>query len=216
MKELRFTLVTEGTSDKALIPHLVWLLKQNGLNYSISPVWADLRMLPKRPNGLSEKIEKSLELYPCDLLFVHRDADRDDFAARNARKTEIQQALNKLNPPIAKPLSICVIPVRMQEAWLLFDEPAIRRAAGNPNGNQPLNLPKLKTIEHEPDPKNLLYEILRQASGLSGRRRKNFNESHSAVLVSESIEDFAPLRALSAFKTLEDDIVNTIPTLQLA
>ena len=45
------------------------------------------------------------------------------------RKAEVQAAIATLDKP-----AICVIPVRMQEAWLLFDEIAIRHAAGNPHG----------------------------------------------------------------------------------
>ena len=28
-----------------------------------------------RPRGLSERIRAAVELYPCDLLFIHRDAE---------------------------------------------------------------------------------------------------------------------------------------------
>jgi hypothetical protein len=38
-------------------------------------------------------------------------------------------------------IAICVIPVRMQEAWLLFDETAIKFAAGNRTYPKSLNLP---------------------------------------------------------------------------
>jgi hypothetical protein len=38
---------------------------------------------------------------------------------------------------------VCVVPVRMMEAWLLIDEMAIRRVAGNPNGRIPIELPVL-------------------------------------------------------------------------
>jgi len=54
------------------------------------------------------------------------------------------------------------VPVRMTEAWLLFDEAAIRRAAGCPNGSMPLELPSLKTSEDIPDPKTILHEALRK------------------------------------------------------
>jgi len=35
MKSLNFTFVTEGSSDEALIPHLRWLLQQNGVETPI-------------------------------------------------------------------------------------------------------------------------------------------------------------------------------------
>lgn len=207
MKFFHFTLLSDGSSDKALIPHLTWLLKQNGLSLPVVSAWADLSRLREKPNGLLQKIEKSIELYPCDLLFIHRDAEREN---PNNRRQEIAEALLKLNRRIIKPIAICVIPVRMHEAWLLFEESAIRRASGNPNGSSRINLPRLRNIENLPDPKETLYNILRIASEKTGRRLKQFPVRHSAGQVAEYIEDFSPLRSLSAFQQLEADIKEVI------
>jgi hypothetical protein len=49
----------------------------------------------------------------------------------------------------------------MTEAWLLIDEKAIREAAGNPKGRQPLNLPKPSKTEELSDPKETLKPIFR-------------------------------------------------------
>ena len=87
MKSLNFTLVTEGSSDEALIPHLRWLLQQNGIENPIEATWADLRHLPKNIDirGLAKKISLSLELYPCDLLFIHRDTDKETMNHKKRR-----------------------------------------------------------------------------------------------------------------------------------
>lgn len=207
MKFFNFTLLSDGSSDKALIPHLTWLLKQNGLALPIVPAWADLSRIRKTPVGLVQRIERSIELYPCELLFIHRDAEREN---PDNRREEIADALTNLDKKIAKPPSICVVPVRMQEAWLLFDESAIRRASANPHGNSTLNLPRMRNIERLPDPKETLYELLKTASEKTGRRLKQFNIRHSAVRVSELIEDFSPLRNLSAFRQLESDVKTVI------
>jgi hypothetical protein len=100
----------------------------------------------------------------------------------------------------------------MQEAWLLFDEKAIRNAAGNPNGRTPLNLPVVTELEQLPDPKNDLYELLREASGLHGRRRKRFAVNIAARRVAEFIDDFTPLRTLPAFKALEAEVETIVKT----
>jgi hypothetical protein len=207
MKELRYTLLCDGSSDIALMPALTWLLREHQVECAIQPQWADLRRLPNPPRELIKKIKDSLELYPCDLLFIHRDAERE---SREVRTNEIYQAVVKAAQLIAVPPQICVIPVRMQEAWLLFNEAALRMAAGNPNGRQLLSLPEIIKLEQLPDPKNKLYELLREASGLQGRRRKQFPVKVRARRVAEFITNFAPLRALPAFNALEADIAKVI------
>jgi len=207
MKELRYTLVTNGSSDTALLPILTWLLRSQGTSCAIQAQWADLRQL-RRPRkwGLADRIRWSLDLYPCELLFVHRDAEGEP---REKRVDEINEAIEEVVTSHLVPPVVCVVPVRMQEAWLLFDE-AIRHAAGNRSGRHPLDLPPIRQLERLPDPKTMLYECLKQASGLSGRRLKRFPVHKRARRVAELIDDFSPLRALSAFKALENDIVEII------
>jgi len=98
----------------------------------------------------------------------------------------------------------------MQEAWLLFDLEAIRRASGNPQGTKPLKLPDLGGLEDSPSPKVQLYELLRDASGLQGHRRKKFQPNRAARRVADFIENFAPLRVLPAFHRLEAEIKQII------
>lgn len=209
MKEIRYTLLSDGPADKALIPILTWLLRQHLGGYAIQPEWADLWRLPVKPRSLPERMIRSIELYPCDILFVHRDAEKESHGARLA---EIHNALEEAVRLIELPPIICVVPVRMHEAWLLFDEAAIRRASGNPNGKQSLHLPQLRRVESLPDPKKALYELLRLASGRKGRHLEQFSVSRGARQVSDFIDDFAPLRTLSAFVALETDVQNLIKT----
>jgi hypothetical protein len=202
MNDLRYTLLSDGSSDRALIPLLTWLLREHHVECAIQAEWADLRRLPSARRTLADRIKLSLELYPCDLLFVHRDAEKEP---HQVRITEIHNAVNEAAEAISLPPIICVVPVHMQEAWLLFNESAIRRAAGNPHGRQRLNLPRLDELERLPDPKHHLQELLREASGLSGRRRKKLLVSLYAQRVLELIDDFAPLRRLAAFNALEGE-----------
>jgi hypothetical protein len=207
MKLLRYTLLSDGSSDRALMPHLTWLLRESGITIPIYEEWAELRHLPQIPRSLSEKLEKSIDLYPCDLLFVHRDAEREN---PGKRREEVAGAMEKINEKIEKPVSICVIPVKMQEAWLLFNEGAIRRASGNFYGRVSITLPRLREIENLSDPKETLFELLRTASEKTGRKLKQYNVRHSASQVSQFIEDFSPLRHLPAFQTLEKDVKEVI------
>lgn len=204
MKELRFSLVTDGSSDVALLPILRWLLLQHLPEYALQATWADIR--PFHLHRLEDKIRQAISFYPCDLLFVHRDAEKE---AKERRFTEVWSALERANPSVAVPV-VCVVPVRMQEAWLLFDEAAIRCAADNRNGRVSLSLPASRHIEERPDPKEDLYALLKLASELSGRRLKSFSESQHARRVADYIEDYSPLRSLSAFETLETHLVQML------
>ena len=172
----------------------------------IEAEFADLRRLPRPPKKLFERIHWSVELYPCDLLFVHRDAES---APIEKRESEIRKALKGSSVEDSVRV-VCVVPVRMQEAWLLIDETALRRAAGNPNGTQPLAMPDVQRLEELADPKQLIRELLRQASGLRGRRLKRFSWRSSAHRVAEMIGDFSPLYGLAAFQRLAAEVERVV------
>lgn len=198
VRRLRYTLVADGASDRALIPILTWLMRRHCGSLPIQAEYADLRHLRNPPQGLAERIKLSVELYPCDLLFVHRDAEN---ATIERRQSEITTALGTTPLP-----AICVVPVRMQEAWLLIDEAALRHAAGNPNGREPLSLPDVQRLEHLPNPKGLLHDLLRQASGLHGRRLRRLNHRLHGYDVADRIRDFSPLFRLPAFRRLVAEV----------
>lgn len=182
MRDITFTLVTDGSSDVVLLPILTWLLRTNRVALPLQGRWADTRRarLPQRVT-LTERI-------------------------RVRRVAEIQEALDCLPPNSPQPTAVCVIPVRMQEAWLLFDDLAIKTAAGNRSFRENLDLPTLKDLESLADPKSVLYDCLRRASGLRGRRLRSFPVNQRARRVADLIEDFSPLRALPAFDALEADV----------
>ncbi len=199
---MRYTLVADGSSDRALLPILTWLLRQSYGAIPIQAEFADLSRLPHPPKKLSERINRSVELYPCELLFVHRDAESASIEERDA---EICEALEESSVEGLVRV-VCVVPVRMQEAWLLIDEAALRKAAGNPNGTQPLDMPDVQKLEELADPKQLLCELLRQASGLQGRRLERFNWRSGAHRVAEMIGDFSILHRLAAFQRLAAEV----------
>lgn len=201
MKELRYTLLTDGSSDRALLPIISWLLRQHCPEFAIQAEWADLYRLPEKPKQLADRIKCSIELYPCDVLFVHRDAEKVEW---KQRIKEIKNALNGIDHPP----TVCVVPVRMTEAWLLHDEKAIRQAAGNPNGKQPLQLPPAASVERLPDPKEVLRDLLLLASGPTIRRRKP-DISGFAIRIAGLTDSFEPLRQLTAFSQFENELVAT-------
>lgn len=204
MRELRYALLSDGGADRALLRILTWVLREHLPDCAIQPEWADLRRLPVPLGNLNERIDQALLFYPCDLLFVHRDAET---RSREERVEEIRSAHARCGRPDFP--AVCVVPVRMTEAWLLFDESAIRRAAGNPNGRVPLRLPG-GSPETVPDPKDLLHTLLIEASELTGRRRRRFRPSACSWLVAQYIRDFRPLRGLAAFDAMEAELCETI------
>ena len=192
---LRVTLVTDGTSDVVLVPILQWLIMQLTSEY-FEIRWADVRGFGKGPRSLAQRLTIAIEEYPCELLFVHRDAERQH---PRVRYKEIQTA-NRTGCN-----HVCIVPVRMQEAWLLHNEAALREAAGRPSGTEALSLPSSHRWERLADPKNVLYEALRTASGAKGRRARSFKPGRAAHRLADLITDWSPLRTLAAFTQLEAD-----------
>ena len=168
-----------------------------------------MRRLSDPPSGLAEKLKRTLLLYPCDLLFVHRDAEGVEL---EERCQEIRDAVSNVWRSISvDPLpAVAVVPVRMLEAWFLLDEAAIRRAAGNPLGRQPLDLPRPDHVEQLPDPKQVLFGLLRDASGLSGRRRRKMRVRECVHRIAELVDDFARLRQLPAFVAVEEQVAQVV------
>lgn len=203
MNSIRYVLLSDGSSDRMLMPVLDWLLHSHCPRYALESQWADLGRLRQPPKTLPDRIRIAVELYEPDLLFIHRDAEKHSFESRHR---EIRAALEGLTTPPA----VFVIPVRMQEAWLLFDEGAIRRAAGNPNGRMQLQLPSIMTVEGLPNPKELLFSMIRDASGRTSTRLKKLRPQQLAHQVAQSIEDFTPLQGIPAFQALEEELESVV------
>lgn len=200
MKVIRHTLVSDGPTDANLIPIIDWTLKQAAGVQLSEGVRADFWRLLEKPKNATDRVIKAVEIFPCDILFIHRDAERD---LPEVRFDEIRHAFDQANIQLP---AVAVVPVRMLEAWLCFNEDAIRRAAGNPNGQTPLKLPTLKRMESRPDPKEDLREAFLTASELTGRRRKKFNTSAAFWQLVNFVEDFSPLRELPSFQAFENSI----------
>lgn len=207
MNELHYTLLSEGPTDKALMPMLTWLLQQHVADVPIYGRWADLRRLPRPPRKLHERIQTAVDLYLCDLVFVHRDANG---GSRDDRLTEINDARSRACNETRLPPVVPVVPVRMTETWLLLDIAAIREAAGNPHGSVALSLPRRVELENVSDPKRMLHDLILDATELSARRKKRFDLGNAVQRIPEYLEDFSPLRELPAFLALEQQVVETI------
>lgn len=201
--EVTYTLLSDGSSDRALLPFLTWLLEHHAPGTAVQSQWADFRHLKSPPTGVKDRIKTAVDLYPCDLLFVHRDAESFSLEQRRA---ELHVILTELQTEgFALPI-VCVVPVRMQEAWLVIDESAIRKASGNPEGRVQLALPRPAQVEAIADPKELLFSLLRTASGHRGRRLSKLPVRALRYRVAELMDDVGMLRVLPAFCALESEL----------
>ena len=206
MNDFKFTLIADGRTDDALIPILKWLLRNLGI-HAPEPQLPILGNLRNPPKNLQDKIAIALDLFPCNILFIHRDAEADEnpIETRTKEIRKAEKLVKKSLPPI-----VCVIPIKMIESWLLFHEDAIRTVVGNPNGRQDLNLPKISEIEKITDPKARLEKMLIDASFPSRRGKRVTIPPNYCVRIAEEIDDFEPLRNLSAFQKLEKELKNTL------
>jgi hypothetical protein len=200
---VNYLLISDGSSDAALIPIIQHVLQNTFRNFSFIGERAQLFRLKRPPKTLSDKIKAGVDLYNPDIVFIHRDCENDTILKR---EEEILEAIK--DQPDLKVVKI--IPLRMTEAWLLINESAIRMAVSNPNGKVKLAMPSVNKLERLPDPKNTLEDLLRIASELKGRRLDSLNTRKAIHLVANHIDDFSTLYQLEAFNHLRNQIESLV------
>lgn len=184
MSDWQCCLVREGTSDEALSAVLERLLVSlTGENVTVTPR-GDLR------GSTSEKYAQlgdDREQY--DLIFVHRDADRDGYEAR-------AKEIADLNDSSVVP----VIPVRTTETW------ALAALLGDEKTRKWLKRKKtitVRNLEGLSDPKGVLREVLEELND-SGRsvNDRDFNNRRRKLLSDLQLE--GPISSLPAWQKLEE------------
>lgn len=199
IQTLTATLVADGSSDRALKPILELLFNE----HCAVPYRINFAQGLTTGAGLGDRLQKAIYDFPCELLLVHRDAEG---AEANQREVEIHSALANL---VFVPAAVCVVPVRMTEAWLLMDERAIRAAVGNPNGAEDLHLPQKNRVE-KIDAKDALMKAIQAASGLGHRRLRRFAPDQFRHRVAELMDDLRLLRGLPSFCKLETTLAQQL------
>ena len=193
MEIINISLVCDGSSDKCL-EQIVYPLIDLHFPHLTCRIVAAGEVIPAT-EPLARRLVKTWELYQPHIILCHRDAEREQWSMRHA---EIVTASEKLSVP-----TIPIVPVRMLESWLLLDVQAIRAAANNRNGTVALNLPRPREIEGLPDPKEILFDILRRASDLPPQRLRRFREHEARSRVAGFIADVTVMRILPAFAEFE-------------
>ena len=200
LSSFRTALLAEGNSDRVLIPILSWLLSEclpKDIPYD-EPIFIEPVLLSGTSKELSERIPRALEAQPCDLLFVHRDADANKQEHGKGIETRIKEITDAEATLISPHPIVCVIPVQETEAWLLIDEDAIWSVSGTSKRRVSLGLPKGKAIERRADPKSVLKQAL-QDTGCNDPGRAFYR-------LPSAIKNYSLLRQLSAFTVLEKEL----------
>jgi hypothetical protein len=193
MHSLRVTLLCDGSSDRVLLPIVAKLFD------FYSPVAVESTLASRLPpvcKTLKQRIQAAVDLYPCDLLIIHRDAEKQEAV----RRLEINNAIAGISQPY-----LVAMPIRMTEAWLLCQEQAIRNAVGNPNGKIKLKIPTLDKRE-SCDAKKVLFEAMRDASELGLQRAQKIKADQLRHRVAELLTDFTGLRQLPSFQHFEHQV----------
>ena len=208
MTPLTYTLLADGTSDRCLMPLINAAIRDApAAPAEFVDQFADPAGFAGSPESLAERMREAVAAYPCQLLIVHLDAEKEPAENRYAEVTRAAAEVADL------PRRVAVVPVRMSEAWLLCDEPAIRRAAGKPNGDAPLDLPPRPDAVL--DPKTVLRDALVTASGKSGRHLRKFRGTlpRRVHLVADYQAGLDPLRSLPEFARFEADLRDVLAAL---
>jgi hypothetical protein len=209
MNALKYTLIGDGSSDKALLPVINWLIDDLFPELPVAGTFADFGHLrnPPAKKDVKNQVLYAKHYYPFDILIYHRDAEESTEAIIAKRKQEV---LAELDQVMAPDKMVCVVPVVMTEAWLLIEPEAIKKAAGNRNYAGALPLPSLQTLEQQKDPKFKLHELLRIARNTNKRDLAKFNVHQAVHYVAEYITDFTLLRQLRSFREFEHDLKHAI------
>lgn len=175
--KINFLLTGEGTSDLRLQSHLENIFINAGFSEAHGETPDLGAFQPKVGRTVKEKLSALVKYYPdIDVIFVHRDSDN---AGADARFEEIWDGANGV---IAREKIVPIVPVRMLETWLLADEHAIRQVAGTSNPKLKLALlPSTKALERAADSKDLLLQVLCEASEAQGGRLAQFKKRFNGM-----------------------------------
>lgn len=209
MAHLKYTLIGDGSSDKVLIPVINWLINDLYPELPTSGIFADFGRIKNPPTkgDIKGQVKFAAHFYPFDILIYHRDAESNSNDIINIRKSEILSLITEAD---YHQRIVCVVPIVMTEAWLLIDQNAIKKAAGNRNYPGILNLPSIPLLEQQNDPKELLFCLLRTAKNAKKRELYKFNPNAAVHWVAEYISDFSSLRQLRSFQQFELDLTEAI------
>jgi hypothetical protein len=215
MRWLGTALYAEGRTDaRFLQPLLQRTCAQLCLTHCDQPVEVsdviDLQDLPRtrgqpREQRIAAAARQAREAW--SVLFIHADADTDE---QRAYEERVQPARALLAAEWGAPQSVAVVPVRMTEAWVLADVPAVRAAFGTTRSEQTLGLAEAGAhgADRLADPKATLAAAFQASRG----RRKAGSVSPYLGLIGET-SSLDRLRSLAAFRRMESELLGALRAL---
>ncbi len=193
-RQLTYEIVADGGTDRVLMPVVQWAIHR--IDPTVEILEPDFR---KRRGPAAEVLEGPES--GAMMVYVHRDSESASLEERMLEFDGVDRAD-----------VVPVVPVRMSEAWILFDGAAIAQAAGRPSVE--VSVPSMSEVEGLANPKQLLEHLLHTAAGSpTGRRNKLFRRSmiDRRVNVASLIRDFSPLEQLSAFRRFQEKLAEVYP-----
>lgn len=193
-RQLTWAIVADGGTDRLLVPVIQWAIHR--LDPDVEILEPEFR---KRRGSIEESIGACSS--GAMIVFVHRDSEN---LTLHDRLQEFEA--------VAREKVVPVVPVQMSEAWILFDGPAVAKAAGSRTADVPV--PRTTEIESIGNPKERLDELLFLAAGEpTGRRGRNFRRSlaQRRVSVAEYIVDYSPLESVPAFRSFQGTLAERYP-----
>jgi hypothetical protein len=211
-------LLTEGTTDSRFLASLV----RRTFEHIAFECWGDVEILDlvilrgKKDKFVEEVMAASvtgLEEHGITVLCVHADADSDTDHTVYSHKIEpAKKALNDSARPRCTNL-VPIVPVHMQEAWLLADIALLKKQIGTGMHDAELGIDKKP--ESIPDPKQIIEEAIRIArQELTKRRRHDLQIGDLYQLIGQSISLMA-LQDLPSYKKFEEHVRCALRELKL-
>lgn len=193
-RQLTWSIVADGGTDRLLVPVIQWAI------HRLDP---DVEILEPEFRKRHGSIDASIGACGSGamIVFFHRDSENLSLPER-LREFET----------VTQPNVVPVVPVQMSEAWVLFDGPAVAKAAGSRTGD--VTVPRVAEIESIRNPKEKLNELLFRAAGEpTGRRGRDFRRSiaQRRVSVAEFIMDYSPLEKVPAFRWFQEALAERYP-----
>lgn len=211
-------LLYEGTTDALFLKSLVRRTFEN----VACECWGDVEIL--EPVDLKTKTKQfvqevlkaaeiGLQEHGITVLCVHADADSETDETAYKHKIEpAKKALQESTEVLCANL-VPIVPVQMQEAWLLADLTELKRQIGTNKSDAELGLDKRpETIA---DPKQAITDAIRIArEGLTKRRREDLKIGELYQPLGQSMS-LSSLQKLPSYRKFEAHVRDAFRELKL-